>query len=360
MALEKEKGHTVLEHDAPKQFLYCPDKSHSDSITNFGDCQGFTEKNEIEVKFAPKRKQSELLAESFYRLELEKRAQRVSECGTFLEFAHQMDGYGNVSEQGKLHNANFCRDRLCPMCSWRRSYKVFAQVSQIMNVIKNQYAFLFLTLTVPNVSADKLSEKLSELQKGWQKLRRQKKFKTAVKGFFKALEITYNVRSDTYHPHYHIVLAVLPSYFTSRDYIAQAEWLSMWQDSMGDDSITQVDIRRAKNKYSNAELEASDSLASAIAEIAKYAVKFDDDMLKNDSVIGTLATVLHGKRLCEFDGKGAFGLARAQLMLDDPEDGDLIHVEDDKIEPSLALLIVRYGWSAGAYQMLDSFVKECV
>ena len=360
MTLEKEKRLTVLQNDEP----YCLTASYSifsnnDCSTKDGICQGFTENCEIEEKFTPKRKQSELLAASFKRLDMDKRSARVSDCGTYLTFAHQIDGSGNVSEKGKLHNANFCRDRLCPMCAWRRSYKIFAQVSKIMAHIKDDYAFLFLTLTIPNISSENVSEALQELQQGWQRLRRTKRFKSVIKGYFKALEITYNKDSETYHPHFHIVLAVSKSYFNSRanDYISRSEWLQMWRDAMNDQTITQVDIRRAKSKYSSDELNASSDLSSAVAEVAKYAVKLDDDLLVNDEVIGVLASVLHGKRLCEFDGKGAFGLARLALKLDDAEDGDLIHIDDDEINPALAFLIVRYGWSAGAYKMIDSVVK---
>ena len=277
MIKENEKRPNELPFVEPYQFLDYPSdnllNTREDYIIAEGNCQGFTEKKEIEAKFVPKRKQSELLSASFSRLDMDSRSRRVSECGTFLEFAHQIDLNGNVSDCGKLHNANFCRDRLCPMCSWRRSYKVFAQVSQIMSLIKNDYAFLFLTLTIPNVTSSELNNALKELQQGWYRLRRSKKFKNAVQGYFKALEITYNQSRDDYHPHFHIVLAVAPSYFTSRDYIKQSDWLQMWREAMRDETITQVDVRRAKSKYSAAEVEASDSLASAIAEIAKYAVK---------------------------------------------------------------------------------------
>ena len=332
--------------------------SDSDFNTDFGNCQEFSEKNELKEKFAPKRELSEKLSASFSRLEMDKRSERVAECGTFLEFAHQIADNGDIAEKGKLFLANFCRDRLCPMCAWRRSYKIFGQISQIMQYIGKEYDFLFLTLTIPNINASELPNTLKELQQGWNKLKHRKRFRTAVKGYFKALEITYNKRSDTYHPHYHIVLAVQKSYFTSRDYIKQQEWLQMWRECMSDERITQVDIRRAKNKATAEAEQASADLSSAIAEIAKYAVKLDEDMLYNDEVVRVLATCLHGKRLCEFDGKGAFGSARSKLQLDDAEDGDLVNIGDDKIEPNLALLIVRYGWSAGVYQMKDCYIKN--
>ena len=149
---------------------------------------------------------------SFLRLGLDKRAERCADCGTLLEFTPVMAA-GGESPQGlppagsdtqrtkwHLRKANFCRDRLCPMCSWRRSYKIFGQVSQIMELIGHDYDFLFLTLTVPNVTASELHSKLDELNEGWHKFIKYKRIKSVLKGFFKALEITYNKVSDRSSP----------------------------------------------------------------------------------------------------------------------------------------------------------------
>ena len=84
--------------------------------------EGILTEEEFENK-----KKSLLLSESYKRLGLEKKSFRVSECGTFLEFKKFVDG------SLKLNGANFCKVRLCPMCSWRRSLKIFSQVSEIMN-----------------------------------------------------------------------------------------------------------------------------------------------------------------------------------------------------------------------------------
>ena len=151
----------------------------------------FSEGEELAKKFQPKRIRSEKLAEIYERIGESRKSALVADCGTWLEFAHENIA-GEISETGKLHRANFCRDRLCPLCSWRRSYKIFAQVSQIMDVIHDQYKFLFLTLTVPNCAPETLSETISAMFLGWSRLIRQKPFKSAVRGFFRALEITRN------------------------------------------------------------------------------------------------------------------------------------------------------------------------
>ena len=370
---KKEKSPRVLAHSVAFPCLDTSVLGNADYIIKQADCQenvldrcntDYTEFTEIEKKFTPKRQCSELLALSYERIGFQSKANRVSDCGTFLEFAHEISSDGFISEKGKLHNANFCKDRLCPLCSWRRSYKIFSQASQIMELIGSEYDFLFLTLTVPSVPSEMLSETISRMIKSWDKLCKRKSFKTSVNGFFRALEITRNNNSNSksyglYHPHFHCVLAVSRSYFKDK-YISRDEWLSLWQSCYKDMSITQVDIRRARDKFSDQDETVSNHLSSAVAEIAKYAVKssdyiFADDESLTDDIVRTLAEALRGRRLTAYGG--CFKEAFEKLKLDDAEEGDLVHI-NDKLNSSLVWLIVRYGWSAGAYKMTDSFIRN--
>lgn len=362
----KEKSPRVLAHSLAFPFFVSSGICISDDTTEKEFCQDnvlvkcnidYTEYTEIAKKFTPKRQFSELLALSYERIGFQNKASRVSDCGTFLEFAHEISSDGIISEKGKLHNANFCKDRLCPLCSWRRSYKIFAQASQIMELIGSEYKFLFLTLTVPNCAPESLSETISRLMLSWNRFIDYKLFKKSIKGFFRALEVTRNFSNGSYHPHFHCVLAVPKNYANSRDYITHDEWLEMWRKAYKDSSITQVDIRVAKGK--NKEFDnAVQELLSAVAEIAKYAVKssdyiFADDEALTDDIVRTLAEALRGRRLTAYGG--CFKEAFKKLKLDDAEECDLVHI-NDKLNPSLAWLIVRYGWSAGAYKMTDSFI----
>lgn len=326
---------------------------------------------ELNEKFTPKRKSAELLAQSYERIGYESKAQRVSECGTWLEFQKVLGDAsapsyasgsaetGGASEDGwKLHNANFCRDRLCPMCSWRRSYKIFAQVSQIMNVIAGDYVFLFLTLTVPNCESDKLCDTLDKLQKGWKLFIDYKPIKMAVRGFFKSLEITRNKHDGTYHPHFHVILAVdKHNYFNGREYIHRDKWLELWRKAMKDDRITQVDIRRCKAKEEIQEGEqAVKALSSAVAEIAKYSVKSSDYLIAwnealTDDIVLVLSSALYHRRLCAFGG--VFDEVKKKLQLDDCEDGDLVHVDGTEMRSDVAYMIRQYKWSCGAYKLIE-------
>lgn len=324
--------------------------------------------NELQCKFEPKKLLSEYLAYSYERLGLISRSNRVRMCGEFLEFG-KFSSVGGGSPVGgppptgeldykfKLTNANFCRDRLCPMCNWRRSYKIFGQVSKIMDFIVDDYEYLFLTLTVPNCIGSDLPALIDTMQHAFsKKFLRYKRIKQAVKGFFKALEITRNKKNNTYHPHFHIVIAVPKGYFKSSCYIKRDEWLEMWQMAMNDYSITQVDIRKCRTKHELQEgSEASKALSSAIAEVAKYSVKSSDyldvnDCVLTDEVVNVLLSALSNRRLCSFGG--CFDEVRKKLNLDDVIDGDLLHL-DDTLRSDVAEMIYKYQWSCGCYKLIE-------
>lgn len=319
----------------------------------------FSDETEVKEKFAPKRVSSEKLAASYHRLEWGKKAHRVDNCGTILEFAHAIDGSGQIDPEGKLHNANFCRDRLCPMCNWRRSYKIFGQVSQVMEKIASDYTFLFLTLTVLNVNGCELQDTLDNMQRGWRNFIRHKRLKSVLQGSFRTLEITRNSRTGQYHPHFHVILAVSKNYFKGGSYIKQSEFLQMWRDAIDDQRICIVDIRTVKDLSGQAAEDAAASLVKGVLEITKYAVKDTDFLVEDenvtDTVVRELTEGLFNRNLCAFSG--IFKKVRKELQLDDPEDGDLIHC-NETINPAVAYLIVKYGWSSGCYKMTGTYLTE--
>ena len=69
----------------------------------------------------------------------------LEECGNNLLFS--------VSDKNekRLKGANFCRIRTCPMCNWRKSLKLFGQMSKITDRIMEQdksTRFIFATFTI--------------------------------------------------------------------------------------------------------------------------------------------------------------------------------------------------------------------
>lgn len=299
-------------------------------------CEFLTLDKELNDDFKERKAFGRYLSRSYKRLGFPEKSDKVNDCGAFLDFGHNSDG------SFKLASAYFCKNRLCPMCAWRRTRKVFSQVMQIMNVIRDDYQFIFLTLTVPNVSADMLQSKLNQMQNGFRKLIRRKAVKSVFMGYFKALEITYNRERDDYHPHYHVIIAVPKNYFKSNFYISQLQWLTMWQKSMKDDNIKIVDVRKLKPKDNH-------DIGSAVAEVAKYSVKpsdyiFPDNIMLTDKVTFTFDSVLFNRRLCSFGG--CFSDVRDRLGLDDVMDGDLLHTDDNNdVKDYDSIYKVRWDWN---------------
>lgn len=267
--------------------------------------------------------------------------------------------FENEIEKLKLHKAYFCKDRLCPMCAWRRTLKIYAQASAVMTEAVSQgYKFVFLTLTIKNTKSDNLDNSIQQMMKAFAKLRRRTAFVKAFHGFFRALEITYNQDTDEYHPHFHIILAVKKSYFRSKFYLTQEQITEMWKECMDLDYTPIVDLRAFKSATKK-------ELAKSTAEVAKYTVKDSDylirdskgelDIERTDKVVYTLAEALFNKRLIAWGG--VLKDIHKKLNLDDAEDGNLI-ITDQEDEDGGAFIIVRYRWGVGITGRMDYYLSD--
>ena len=214
------------------------------------------------------KQQNEILATAFADLGWEKYAERCPHCLSWLEF---LECIANPEHPRKLSSAHFCKIRICPCCQKRRSFKAgetMLAVAKEALVRQPTLKFLFLTLTVPNVELEELSDTLTHITQSWHRLKNRKKVKRIIKGYHRAIEITYNADRGDYHPHMHIILAVNSRYFKSEDYINHEDWLSMWQQSTRQPEITQVDVRTIREGG-----KRNERLASAVSEACKYSLK---------------------------------------------------------------------------------------
>lgn len=290
------------------------------------------------------------LFESYVRLGLTSKAFRVNECGTYLEYKRYLSD-GAL----KLHSANFCKVRLCPMCAWRRSKKIYAQVSMVMDQVTKDkdYSFLFLTLTVKNIEGEELSSTIDKLFYAYNKLTKKVKFKKSVKGWFRALEITHNLEFgsenfDTYHPHFHVILMVNKSYFKdAKYYISQDEWTNYWKGCLEVDYTPIVHVAKIKTKTDK-------DISKCVSEVATYTAKDKDYIIPEsedltDSAVSILDFALANRRLIAFGGE--LRKVHKSLKLDDPENGDLGKTgENDEIREDLEYIIETYFWNVGYNQ----------
>lgn len=274
------------------------------------------------------------LADIFKELQYKKTfVERVISCGDTLQFIQNQDG------TLKLYQAYFCKNKLCPMCNWRRSMKYSYQTSRIVDeAIKQEPKgrFLFLTLTVKNVEGKALNSTISQLTKSFDRLFRRAKVKKNLLGYLRSVEVTHNENDNTYHPHIHVLMMVRPSYFQSKkDYITQKEWSDMWSQSLKVDYVPMIDIRTVK--------ETGKGLRGAVLETAKYPTKPIKLDVENKQVVDDLYNGLYRKRQLGYGG--LFKTIKKQLALDDAENGDLVHTSDDKENISKGTEIVAI-WNA--------------
>ncbi|MDE5583431.1 MAG: protein rep, partial [Ruminococcus sp.] len=286
----------------------------------------------------------------FYNFD--KKFENVHSCADFLKFGHT--NAGTV----KLKKAHFCKDRLCPMCAWRRSKKIYSQVHSCVDYMKNDYQFIMLTLTVRNCSASSLSDTIKNMNKSFNDMIKYNAFKRIYRGCLKCLEITYNRKRDDFHPHFHVLIAVDKDYFKSDYYLHQSDFLAMWQKATKDKSITQVDVRKIHYNPKRPELS---NISSAVAEVAKYAVKpsdyiFTDSRFLTDKVVYTFSTVLRHRKMISF--RGVFDDVRNLLFpKDDAVDGDLLYT-DDKAKDGDFVFFSSYVWFHGRYHLYEIEVPD--
>ncbi len=325
---------------------------------------GFTLENQVLVDIHPitgdlvdwaKHKRNNIqIAESFRRLErvdnqYQGRAAQLIECGSWLEFRKFESG------DRTLNRANFCKYRLCPMCAWRRSLKIFGQTSKVMDVAESAgYRFVFVTLTLRNCSGENLGAAIDRLYGGFTRLLRQNKYRQVI-GWMRTLEVTHNIDKksssfDTYHPHIHAIFVVRNSYF-KKHYIPQADLITHWQTAAKLPYLPNVDIRAVKPKKTR----------GAVKEISKYVTKASNlitgDPDLTDSGIRYLDRALAGRRLVSYGG--ILKSIKSDLKLDDPERGDLVNVDGEtELRDDLAYVIEAFSWHSGYGQFTRCQTKK--
>lgn len=239
-------------------------------------------------KLKPKKEWAQKLSGWLDGLMSEEQAARWTHCGDYLTMLANED-----MTRRKIETAYFCDIRLCPGCAWRASLQSAACVSAIAAKLTGQKKImLFVTLTIPNVRADQLRAACLKLNADFYKMIKRKRYHI-WKDNIRKLEITYNAARDDYHPHLHVIVFVSSTYFKGGGgYISHDTLLDDWRATTGDYSITQVDVRRCKDK---------DSGSNAILEVAKYSAKAAD-YTHSESVFRTMYATMYHLRTMTYSG----------------------------------------------------------
>jgi plasmid rolling circle replication initiator protein Rep len=295
----------------------------------------YSEKDEkwTQHKFGAEIVENHYLANQIY----EKLGNRMHSCARYLVFDRVVNsGSGELGL--KLTKAGFCHVRNCRICAWRRSLRNVAKLMTKLPMIleaypKPKHEWLFLTLTVPNCEGENLRETIKTMGKAWDRLTKRDEFKAAFIGHVKVVEVTKEEKRAGYvHPHFHVLLLTSPWYFKSKDYIKQDRMLELWQESMRDPSITQVDLRKVKPKKGQ-------DLMGAVLETLKYGFK-PSDIEDNPDFLYTLTEQLHKMRFVD-----SGGVLKGILKDEKLTDAEMIHADDESQNADERTgEILTFGW----------------
>jgi len=270
---------------------------------------------------------SRLLARVYEELGDTNKALRVHLCADFMKFV-VVDG------KNKLIQGSFCHVRLCQMCQWKRSGKVGFHLRRVMEHMRNvkDYRYLLLTLTLRNCSAENLGRTINLMMHAWDKFMKRKDIRRAFKGTLRSLEVTHNLDEVgtelEYHCHFHVLVVVNPSYFTSSDYISQKRYVELWRESLVIDYEPVVDVRPVWGS-------SFDELLKVIPEVAKYSTKSNEVLIEGDweltcDTVMLLDRVFHRRRFVAWGG--VLKDVKEELGIGDEESNDLNDDVDVVIE----------------------------
>lgn len=262
-----------------------------DYSIDFSSCQADFEYNQKKLiaHMRDKEKILPLVAQAAQKLgRPDSFLQNIIECGTLL----------SINENDEITQGNFCHARLCPVCAWKRSLKLYHNVKNIVECInsnENKIRYLFVTVTQPNVSSANLDSEINRIMYGFKKFRQFSAIRKATLGAIKTMEVTYNAEKNTYHPHLHIIFAVPARYFKKGDslYLTASEISALWAKAINSEVPLNTDIKAIKKGGEE----------GAIAEVCKYAVKLSSVAETNNAVaFAEVMRAIHGRRLFTYSG----------------------------------------------------------
>ena len=255
----------------------------------------------------------------------------IIDCGTLIK----------TDENNVIIQGNFCHARLCPVCAWKRSLKLFHEVNNITKYITAEnpkIRFLFITLTQKNVKAEQLNDEISRIMYGFKRFRQFSKISKASLGIIKSLEVTYNSKDNSYHPHIHAVIAVPSSYFKrgSPLYISASDISMLWKRALN--------INQEKSINTDLQAIKQEEQEKAIAEVCKYAVKLCSVAnSENINALSHIMNAIHGRRL--FSSSGIFRRAARILKI------DLENTAEEEIAEEITENGTNYMiWTKGNYK----------
>jgi len=322
------------------------------------DLFSYSKKREIKEKFVEldeldflvKKYNSFVVFELYQYFAKKSKLQKLADCGTYLGF----DLYKHIAKeeyQKRLSHANFCRDRFCEMCNWRRARKYAIENHKLLKYIQNKekVRYIFATFTIKNPRVEELKSYVKLFNQAWKRMTQTKRWRNSILGYIKAIEIPFQkTDNNRINLHSHCLLIVPSVYFKGDLYIKQKEYQEMWQNALRVDYSPSVDIRIIKP---NKNRDENDEIASVVAETTKYPLKSIDLRGIEWQKFKMLVEQVKNMRFLSFGGI-AKECRRDLFGSEDFDDTDLIG-DYDELDLSVWEKIGRlwYSLDAGKYKL---------
>ena len=306
--------------------------SNINYTTDDFDCQV----KKILSKTQYKKSLNRAVVDWLYSVQEDTKALEIQGCANHI-------GITNINNVAHIVKADFCRNRICNVCAWRRQSKFVAQMFPVLEILGKKYDFLFATLTIKNVVYEELHKSINMILSAYDKLLKRRKIKRSWVGKIRGLEVTYNSVTDTFHPHIHIFVAVEKNYFTDPDqYISQNELAEYWQECISADYSPICHIEKVTDTHSGA------------VETLKYSFKTS----ANSNALRGYFYTLKNRRIGSFSG--VFADTRKVLR---QSDFDAVLTDDFSHNDAKNILYSLYKFDAtgGVYKYFDSLelhIKE--
>lgn len=218
-------------------------------------------------------------------------AYNLMNCGSYLAFRHFLDGKGTK----KLIGANFCKNPLCPVCSWRKHIENQKALEKVLyNSKKNLY---HIVLAIPN-TFELSREHIRELKENAVRFIKDESG-LYCNSYFLSLEIVYSEKG--FHPHLHIIIESDYYIKVSEEYII--EMSKLWR-LYSDSTFSWRDFyNKGKRGYTFyiTGIKKSD-VVSASKELTKYVLKPSSYDIITYEVVEQLYMSISRTHLLSFGG----------------------------------------------------------
>lgn len=194
----------------------------------------------------------------WYTTAIVSRLKYIEETTLKKYYSHAWNCCQKLYQDGKKLTSRYCNTRVCHICTRIRTAKLMnGYVDQLMKLEDVE----FVTLTVKNCSGDELNQVVDNILKQIVLIIRNLREKKGIKvNGIRKLEITYNLYTDTYHPHLHLLV----------DKNVGIQIVDQWLQRMPNAKRQGWD--KSKNKYVDIQ-DVRKADKNSLSEIFKYTTK---------------------------------------------------------------------------------------